>query len=133
MWLLDTDTCIYCINGKESVTRRLESIEVDELYVSIVTASELYFGAYNSKYIEDNINTVERFLSALGGCFFIDRDTAKRFGELKAWLAVHGKSSTDFDLLIASTALIKDCILVTNNERHFQQIPSLSVENWLQI
>ncbi len=36
----------------------------------------------------------------------------------------------DMDLLIASSALAHNLILVTNNEKHFKRIPGLEMENW---
>jgi tRNA(fMet)-specific endonuclease VapC len=35
------------------------------------------------------------------------------------------------DLLIASTARVYDLTLVTHNTRHFQDVPGLSLEDWL--
>jgi tRNA(fMet)-specific endonuclease VapC len=55
----------------------------------------------------------------------------KRFGELKAQLRQTGKPLPDFDLLIASTALAEDRVLVTNNTRHYQRIMDLQLENWI--
>ncbi len=37
----------------------------------------------------------------------------------------------DFDLLIASTALAENLILVTNNTRHYARIPGIRLENWV--
>jgi predicted nucleic acid-binding protein len=39
----------------------------------------------------------------------------------------------DADILIAATAIVADCALVTNNERHFNRIQDLRVENWLRM
>ncbi len=53
------------------------------------------------------------------------------FGEFKANLELTGQSIDDMDLLIASTALTHNLILVTNNEKHFNRINGLEIENWL--
>lgn len=37
----------------------------------------------------------------------------------------------DFDLLIASVAITRNYILVTNNTRHYNRIPDLKLENWI--
>jgi len=52
------------------------------------------------------------------------------FGEIKADLKVKGKTIEDMDLLIASTAITHNMILVTNNENHFNSIHGLEIENW---
>jgi tRNA(fMet)-specific endonuclease VapC len=36
-----------------------------------------------------------------------------------------------YDLMIAAHALSLGLVLVTNNEREFQRIPALFVENWV--
>ena len=46
-YLLDTDTCIYWLNGVESVRENVIRVGEDNLYISIVTVAELKFGAYN--------------------------------------------------------------------------------------
>jgi len=38
----------------------------------------------------------------------------------------------DADLRIAAIALVRDFTVVTGNLRHFQRVPSLRVENWLE-
>jgi tRNA(fMet)-specific endonuclease VapC len=57
--------------------------------------------------------------------------TLKRFGELKAQLRQIGQPLPDFDLLIASVALVENRVLVTNNARHYQRIQDLQLENWV--
>jgi predicted nucleic acid-binding protein len=52
------------------------------------------------------------------------------FGEQKAMLVSSGKSIGDFDTLIAVTALSKDMILVTGNEKHHSRVAGLTIENW---
>ncbi|WP_417914121.1 hypothetical protein [Candidatus Electronema sp. JM] len=52
---------------------------------------------------------------------------------LKAQLEATGQPVDDFDLVIASTALAHNLILVTNNIRHFQKIEGLKLENWSQL
>lgn len=58
-------TCIYWLNGKELVGKIVEKTYIDSLYVSIITIAELYFGAYNSEYVEYNIKKVCDFASCI--------------------------------------------------------------------
>ncbi|MGH3775657.1 MAG: hypothetical protein ACRDRR_07960 [Pseudonocardiaceae bacterium] len=57
--------------------------------------------------------------------------TARTFGVLKAALERRGTPLAEPDLRIASIALSRDLILVTHNVRHFQRVPELTVENWI--
>ncbi|MBC8448126.1 MAG: type II toxin-antitoxin system VapC family toxin [Chloroflexi bacterium] len=51
--------------------------------------------------------------------------------DIYADLRRQGELLPDADILIAATALANDCVLVTGNEKHFQRISDLEVENWL--
>jgi tRNA(fMet)-specific endonuclease VapC len=52
--------------------------------------------------------------------------SAEKFGQLKRKGIEIGNS----DLLIAGLALENDLILVTNNEKHFNYIDNLIIDNW---
>jgi len=45
--------------------------------------------------------------------------------------SIEGKMIDDFDILIAATAIVNDCVLVTNNTEHFIRIDGLTIENWI--
>ncbi|NJM56931.1 MAG: type II toxin-antitoxin system VapC family toxin [Synechococcales cyanobacterium RU_4_20] len=68
-----------------------------------------------------------------------DRSAALHFGQIQAELRRLGKPTGDLDAAIgfaklrriAATARSRDDILVTNNSRHFENIPNLRLENWL--
>jgi len=55
----------------------------------------------------------------------------QRYAEVRHHLATQAIPVGSNDLLIAAHTLAADLTLVTDNTRGFQQIPSLSVENWL--
>ncbi len=93
---------------------------------------ELYYGAYKSQRIESNlakVKTIEKILKVIQ----TGEEIVELFGMLKAQLEAKGQSIDDFDLVIASTALAHNLILVTNNIRHFQKIEGLKLENWSQL
>lgn len=52
--------------------------------------------------------------------------------DLYVYLRRKGELIQDADLFIASIALANDCVLVTNNERHFKRIEPLEIENWTE-
>jgi tRNA(fMet)-specific endonuclease VapC len=128
--LLDTDTCIYWLKGLQPVRTRLEAIGIDQVALSSITIAELYFGAYNSAKVSDNLARAEAFVQQLR-IFPLNDSILKKFGQIKADLRRLGQPLADFDLLIASTALVEEQILVTNNTRHYARIPSLHLESWM--
>ena len=60
----------------------------------------------------------------------LDCRTAEIYGELRAVLEKKGQLIGNNDLWIGAHALASDLMLVTNNEREFQRIPNLGIENW---
>jgi len=129
MYLLDTDTIIYNLKGELKVHENLLLHVNDLLQISIITLMELYYGAYKSQHVDANlakIKTLEQSLDIL----IAGQETAEIFGKLKSKLESSGNRLDDFDLIIASTALTHNLVLVTNNEKHFQRIEGLKLENW---
>jgi len=130
-YILDTDTCIYWLKGKEEVKRKVEKIGVDNLRITIITLAELKYGAFNSQKVSGNLKNINDFLGKVK-VLLLDEDAAERFGKIKAGLRKTGQLIEDFDILIGSIALSHGGVLVTNNIEHFKRISGLSHENWVQ-
>ena len=61
-YLLDTDMCIYLLNGDERVKSRVAQAGAEAISVSILTVAELYFGAYNSLQLEAFFSGANRLI-----------------------------------------------------------------------
>jgi len=129
-FLLDTDTSVYLLNGNPSLKKKVEEVGVFSLAISNSVLAEMYFGAYNSKKVEDNLKRIDLFKKNLT-ILSDSEESALRFGKIKADLRPKGKIIEDFDILIASIAIVNSCILITNNTDHFERIDDLQIENWL--
>jgi len=130
-YLLDTNICIYLLNGNESLKKRVREIGVFSISISNVTLAELYFGAYNSKKVDKNLQRINLFKKNLA--VYSDSDeSAEAFGQFKSRSRSEGKIIDDFDILIASIAFTNNCVLVTNNPNHFERIEGLQIENWMK-
>jgi len=129
IYLLDTDTCIYWLKNITSVTNKIQTIGWENICICNITVAELYFGAYNSQKLAENLTRAENFIQNIA-VITLDNNAVKKFGELKAELRKIGQQVADFDLLIASVALTRTYILVTNNTRHYSRISELKLENW---
>jgi len=129
-YLLDTNTCVYLLNGNEILKRKVKEIGVYSLSISNCVLAELYFGACNSKRVEENLRRIDLFkknLSVLSD----SEESARLFGKIKADLRTKGTIIDDFDILIASIATANNHILVTNNTDHFERIEGLKIQDWL--
>ncbi len=129
MYLLDTDTIIYNLKGKEAVRRNLLDHLNDPMKICVITLMELYFGAYKSERVTGNlakVRTIENTFEIL----LIGRESAENFGMVKAALEKSGSRLDDFDLITASCAIAHNLTLVTNNIKHFSRIEGLKLTSW---
>ncbi|MBN3947243.1 MAG: type II toxin-antitoxin system VapC family toxin [Nostoc sp. NMS7] len=129
-YLLDTDTCIYWIKDINSVINKVREIGWEEICICSITVAELYYGAYKSQRVVENLTRAEDFIKNLL-VLPLTYPALKKYGELKAELRRIGQIIAEFDLLIASVAVAENYTLVTNNTRHYSRIYNLHLENWI--
>ena len=130
MYYLDTNTCIYFLNGKyESIKVKILSLPPDEIGIPSIVKAELLFGAYKSKNRKSNIEKVEMFLEPFEIIAFDDLMTYV-YADIRERMEKTGLIIGPNDLLIASIVKFYDGILVTNNEKEFSSIEGLQIENW---
>ena len=129
MYLLDTDILIYSLKAHEIVQQNLRHHLHDPINVSAITLMELYYGAYKSQKIANNLAKVKAIENSLE-IIPVNREMVEIFGVLKSDLEKVGKPLDDFDLILAATAMSHNLIIVTNNEKHFGRIDGLKMENW---
>jgi predicted nucleic acid-binding protein len=60
----------------------------------------------------------------------LDSLVARCFSVIKADCRRRGFAASDFDFLIAATAKVNGLILATLNQRHFEGIQGLALEDW---
>ena len=131
MRLLDTDVCIEILRGNSDVIDRRRAT-VDDVVTTMVTASELYYGAAKSNAPQSNRHLVDEFLATLD-VLHANRTAARKFGATKALLEERGEGLADADLLIASVALAHGAIVVTGNRSHYERIPGIEIEDWVRV
>lgn len=98
--------------------------------ISIVTRYEVLRGL-KAKGALTQERVFERFC-ANNTVLPITEQVIDQAAEIWAELRKRGDLIPDADILIAATALVEGCGLVTNNERHFRRVTGLNVENWLK-
>ncbi len=129
MFLLDTNTCIYYLNGSHlELTRSILAAGPDQLAISALTVAELRFGAARSSRPEANRERLGTFFRELTILPF-DRLCGEHFGRLKAELFSRGRPIPDFDVAIAATAIATGRTLVSA-DGHMEEIDDLQRENW---
>ena len=129
--LLDTNICIYFIKKRpESVVRKLQSMQIEQVGISTITLSELEYGVVKSTYPERNSVALIEFLTPFYLLDF-DQAAAHEYGRVRTFLEEKGQLIGPMDMLIAAHAISKRLVLVTNNEREFRRVPGLKIENWV--
>ena len=130
MYLLDTNICIYAINGRHpSLTKNLLTIPPDEIAVSSITVGELEYGAAKSHWGDRTRQTMYAFLSNFTVIPF-DNEDAACFGNLRAALAQAGTPIGAYDVMIAAQGLTKGLTVVTHNTGEFPRVPGLKLADW---
>ena len=128
-FLLDTDTCIYALKQNERVLRQLLSAAREDVAVSVITEAELRTGAAKSSHPTKTVRLVENFLVPLTLLEFTSID-AIAYAAVRSKLEREGTPIGPLDTLIASQAIARNLVLVSNNEREFRRVAGLNVENW---
>jgi tRNA(fMet)-specific endonuclease VapC len=138
MYLLDTDTLTHLHSGNFNVVKRLKSVDDSEIGITIITKVEVLRGRID--YIlkaetgvallkaQELFFRTEELLSELL-IIPISQAASIEFDRLRA-VSKFRKIGRN-DLLIASITLANRAKLVTRNTRHFNQIPGLQLENWV--
>ena len=130
-YMLDTNTCIYIIKKKPTdVLERFRQTRISQVGISSITLSELEYGVAKSSKPEQNQIALAQFLAPLEILSYGD-DAAPQYGRLRAFLENQGTPIGSLDMLIAAHAVSIGCILVTNNEKEFNRVPNLKIDNWL--
>jgi tRNA(fMet)-specific endonuclease VapC len=126
-FLLDTNAVIALLKGHEGFLARLRRYEPGDFGLSSVVLHELYYGAYKSVRVAQNLARVEALqFEVVEFC----AEAARRAGELRAALAAAGTPIGGYDVLIAGQALARDLTLVTRNMGEFARVAGLRVEDW---
>lgn len=130
LYVLDTDTCSYLIRGASvTLDARIAKAEPQSLAISAVTRGELMFGLEKRGKPPALSRLVIGFLERMAVMPW-DASAADQFARLRAVLERSGTPIGVMDTMIAGHALALGATLVTNNQKHFQKVAGLKMENW---
>ena len=129
-YMLDTNICIYIQRQRpEKVLARFQKLKPGDAVISVITWGELVFGAEKSKQSKKVLQLIGEFTSFIP-VLPIPENTGNTYGAIRALLASKGMPIGNNDLWIAAHAKAAGLILVTNNEKEFQRVPGLKIQNW---
>lgn len=127
-YMLDTDICSYIMREKPiEVLYRFESLEMEQVGISVITYAEFMYGIANSSNPKKHQQLIDSFVSHLDILTW-ERQAAEHYGQIR--ISLKSEPIGSMDMLIAAHALSQDRILVTNNIKHFSRVPELQIETW---
>ena len=122
-YLVDTNVIIRLLNSDQ---RSVELFDMaDEIYIPVIVAGELYYGAENSTKKQENTQIFSDFISQYN-VVDIELPVTQVYGEIKAQLKSGGFTIPENDLWIAATAKYHQYTLITF-DNHFSNINGLQV------
>ena len=131
-YLLDTDTASYAIRGAfPALDTRLAKTAPHDMAISVITRAELLFGLEKRGNPRGLARVVHAFLDRMAIPPW-DNAAADAFAKLRAQLERQGTPIGFADTLIGAHALALKAVLVTNNQKHFQKVKWLMLENWIE-
>ena len=128
-YLIDTDIIIFALRGDKTVLAKFEENKNIPISISMITYAELVFGAKSSQNERTNMLKVNR-IREIYPVEELNIGIMELFADIKANMYSKAMRIEDMDLCIAATAIYNDLVLVTNNTKHFKNIPLLQLENW---
>jgi tRNA(fMet)-specific endonuclease VapC len=127
-YLIDTNIAIHARDGTDAVLDKLAEYG-GEVLLSALSLAELQRGIYR----DSNLTAIRqaRLEILLRGLPVLPFDAAAAVAYGRIIAQCGWAKGRDYDRMIAAHAISSGCILVTNNEADFRDIPSLSIENWV--
>ena len=101
-YLIDTNTCIYCIKGKFELKKKFENADPYNCFISEITLAELKFGVENSEKKGKNQKVLDNFLTGIKIVPIFH--SVDLYAKEKERLRKAGTPVDDFDLLIGVTS-----------------------------
>ena len=134
-YLLDTNILIYILNDNPVVMENLRRVGTRQCCMSVISLHELYYGAQlagenKKEYFTKEMNKISRLRKDIKA-HPLAADGSD-YAHIKHLLKEKGCMVDDFDIIIASQALCEGLTVVTDNIKHFNRIPGLKIENWME-
>lgn len=134
-YLLDTNILIDILNDCPNVMGNLERVGIHKCCMSTISLHELYYGAQlarekKEEYFTKEMNKISRLIEDID-VHPLAAD-GKDYAEIKHLLKEHGSMIDEFDILIAGQAISEGLTVVTDNVKHFNRIPGLKIEDWME-
>ena len=129
-YLLDTNIVSFILKQKSTILPKIELIKAEEkkIFISCITYFEIRRGLLAVDAPKQK-SLFEEFCQDYTIIFLDDLAILEKAAEIHANLRLRGLPIQTEDILIASTAIIKNLIMVSNDS-DLTRIEGLNLENW---
>ncbi|MBR0036865.1 MAG: type II toxin-antitoxin system VapC family toxin [Bacteroidales bacterium] len=134
-YLLDTNILIDFLKEVPSVVEKILQVGTHHCCISVISLHELYYGAQLAKEKKEEYfsQELEKINTLLDYFAVLNLNThGKEYAHIKYVLRKKGKPVDEFDMLIAAHAVSEGLTVVTDNLKHFENMPDVKVENWME-
>ena len=129
-YTLDTNIVIALLKGDAEICSKIEE-SIDHGYDVTINAIAYYEIKRGLEAISSKIEEFENICRTMAVLLIDEKDILDRAANIWAKLRQKGQLIEDADILIASIAIVKGYVLVSD-DTHFQRVPDLTLENWLR-
>ena len=133
--LIDSSVLIEIERGRIDPAPHLQRHGPDQAFVSVISVSELLYGAHRtteSALRHRRVAMAEAVLAQFK-VLPIDITVARLHAQVRAELDTHGTPIGPHDAWLAATCLLHGLTMVTANLREFRRVPGLVVESWTNL
>jgi len=134
--LIDSDILIFILKNNEKVITK--SLDYQNKHGKLIISELTYYECLRGFKFENSLKKIESFNEFIKKQTIVkqlNKDIFNKASDIFCKLRKNGKPTGEFDLLIGATALINNYKLITNNEKHYENICSLfdlKMENWIK-
>jgi len=128
-YVLDTNTLIYYFKGIGNIATQLLATPPNDIGIPTIVLYELEVGIAKSARPRKRKAQLQEFISLVNIIPFSCAE-AKCAEGIRVKLEKKGSLIGPYDVLIAASAMANNNILVTHNQREFQRISGLKLEDW---
>ena len=132
-YLLDTNTLIDFLNEVPTVVNHILEVGTHQCCIYVISLHELYYGAYLAREKKEDyfMRELEKINILLEYFTVLDLKTnGEEYARIKYELRKKGKPVDEFDMVIAGQAASEGLTVVTDNIKHFENMPDVRIENW---
>jgi tRNA(fMet)-specific endonuclease VapC len=122
--ILDSNIVIDLFRNDLHTIEKVKNIS--RVYIPVIVLGELYYGANLSNQLNKRLKEIEGFSVKV---ILLDctKETAKIYGEIKAYLRNKGTKIPENDIWIAAIARQHKLTLLTN-DKHFDYVKGIKIE-----